>query len=89
MFTQESLNDIFSILRKIHTSHWRAPNEVEVNKQIQETGVFIFRIGKGTLIAEVRFSDKIEYIVNEELTSRFLEKAKEFKKKFDELIESL
>ena len=83
---QQIIDKIFNILRIVHTSHWKAPNVDEVEKEIARTGAYIFRTGSDPWVAEVKITDDVvSYEINPELPDRMKKKAEEMKKKFEEL----
>ena len=45
MLTQETLEEIFNVLRKVHRSHWRVPLLKTVEKEIARVGKYVFRMG--------------------------------------------
>ena len=87
MITQEKIDKVFSILRIVHTSHWKAPKLEEVQNEITRTGAYIFRAGRDPWVAEVKITeDSVSYEINPELPERMRKKAEDMKKKFEELI---
>ena len=90
MITQEKIDKLFTILRIVHTSHWKPPKAEDVNKEIEKTGAYIFRAGKEQWVAEVKLTEtSITYEINPELPARMKKKAEEMKKKFEQLIRGL
>lgn len=90
MLTQEKIDKIFSILRTVHTSHWKAPKLEEVQKEVERTGAYIFRAGSQPWVAEVKITeDTISYEINPELPEKMKIKAEEMKKKFELSIKSI
>ncbi len=43
--TQEMVNDIFLILRKVHDSHWKAPQVQDILAHLEADGVYEFKAG--------------------------------------------
>jgi len=83
---QKIIDKIFNILRIVHTSHWKAPNVEEVEKEISRTGAYIFRAGNDPWVAEIKISENsVSYEINPELPDRMKKKVEEMKKKFEEL----
>ena len=83
MLTQEKIDKLFSILRIVHTSHWKAPKLEEVEREISRTGVYTFRVGTNPWVADVKITAAgVEYIVNAELPERMKANAEGMKKKF-------
>ncbi len=83
---QKIIDKIFNILRIVHTSHWKAPNFEEVEKEIARTGAYIFRAGSDPWVAEVKITaNAVSYEINADLPERMKKKAEEMKKKFEEL----
>ena len=86
MLTQEKIDKIFSILRIVHTSHWKAPKIEDVQREMQRIGAYIFRAGREPWVADVKITETaISYEINPELPDRMRATAQEMKKKFDEL----
>ncbi len=83
MLTQEIIDKIFSILRIVHTSHWKAPKVEEVEKEISRIGAYAFRIGTAPWVADVKITAAgVEYVVNAELPERMKMNAETMKRKF-------
>jgi hypothetical protein len=84
---QERIDNIFSILRIVHTSHWKAPKLEDVKNEIARTGAFVFRAGRDPWVADVKITGNgISYEINPELPERMKKKAEEMKKKFQDMI---
>ncbi len=89
MIGQEKVDRIFSILRIVHTSHWKAPKAEDVQKEIARTGAYVFRAGRNPWVAEVKITEEtVSYEINPELPGRMKEKAKEMKKKFETMLQA-
>jgi hypothetical protein len=90
MITQEKLDKLFSILRIVHTSHWKAPKAEEAQKEIDRLGAYIFRAGREPWVADVKITEEtVSYEINPELPERMKKKAEEMKQKFEKLTASL
>lgn len=90
MLTQEKVDKIFSILRIVHTSHWKAPKIEDVQQEIQRVGAYIFRAGREPWVADVKITEAaVSYEINPELPERMKSKAQEMKKKFEQMISGL
>lgn len=84
MLTQQQIDKIFSTLRIVHKAHWKPPKIELVQKEIERTGKYVFRIGSNPWVAEVIIeNEKISYEVNRELPERMRKSTEELKKQFE------
>lgn len=87
--TQERLNTIFSTLRQVHKSHWRAPRLADVTKEIERQGTYTFRIGSSPWVADVTITQNdVHYLVNQDLPERMRKHAERMKQEFEAAIAS-
>jgi len=83
VLTQDRIDKIFSILRIVHTSHWKAPKIEEVEREISRIGAFVFRVGRNPWVADVRITSAgVTYEANSELPAQMKIKAEGMKTKF-------
>jgi len=83
VLTQDTIDKIFSILRIVHTSHWKAPRIEEVEREISRIGAYAFRIGTDPWVADVKITAAgVEYAVNSELPERMKLNTETMKRKF-------
>jgi len=83
MLTQQFLESLFGVLRKIHTAHWKTPKLADVQKEIARSGVFVFRIGSDPWVADVKITESgVEYTINGDLPEKMRKRAEEYQEKF-------
>jgi len=82
--TQSFIDKVFSQLRIIHKSHWKAPKLEEVQREIGRVGKFVFRIGAAPYVAEVAITPfGVSYEVNPNLPERMKKQAETMREKFE------
>lgn len=90
--TQEIVNDIFLILRKVHDSHWKAPMVREILDTLHADGIYEFKAGtvekrmwtcRLTITKNAEDMVTILYHLNHDLPRTMREKQETMKKAFE------
>lgn len=92
--TQEIVNDIFLILRKVHDSHWKAPMVKEILDTINADGLYEFKAGtvekrmwtcRFSIAKEMNGELTFVYHRNNDLPRMMREKQETMKEAFEKL----
>ena len=90
--TQEFINDLFLILKKVHDSHWKPPMVNEILNTLHADNCYEFITGSEekhmwtcriTITKDGEDHLIVEYHLNDDLPRMMQEKQKEMKKEFD------
>jgi len=91
--TQEIVNDIFLILRKVHDSHWKASQLNDVLDHLEADGVYEFKAGtvekhmwtcRLTLTKLSGDQLRFEYHINNDLPKTMRTRQEKMKAEFDQ-----